>query len=302
MMSEQDRAILRAIERETDPERDRPRHDDSGDDSDASESEHQHRSTSSSTDLTINRIVSDNETRQNLGVGGAFTGPKGVLADYRFHQHQERAREEGKRADLLTRLNQQALGSGWLARQLAAEEAAKRGEGGEEDEDALLDQLENEDDEYLAEYRAKRVAQMQSFAAKPRFGSVEELTVDTYVSTIDDTPSSTTVIVHLYEPHIEACRLVNSFLDTLAQKYATVKFARIVSKEADSGFDEIALPALLGYKGGDVFTSIMRVTLEVEGWERTGLCNLAEFESVLVEHGLLDQAERIAGTLATFSL
>ncbi|KAJ3057308.1 hypothetical protein HK097_009261 [Rhizophlyctis rosea] len=301
MMSEQDRAILRAIERATDPEHERPRHDSDDDNSDSDSEDHSHsHSPSHPTDPSMERIVSDNQTRQSLGVGGAFTGPKGVLADYKFHQHQERARQDGQRAELFEKLNRQALSSGWLTRQMATEAAAKAGtpQKDEEDEDALLERLETEDDEYLSEYRANRLAHLQSLASKPRFGTVEDLTFNTYVPTVEDVPPSTIVIVHLYEPHIEACRLTNSFLETLAQKYPTVKFARIVSKEADSGFDEVALPALIGYRGGDVFTTVMRITLEVEGWEKTGLCNLEEFEGALIEQGLLDGVDKVAGAMS----
>ncbi|KAJ3299702.1 hypothetical protein HK104_007630 [Borealophlyctis nickersoniae] len=302
-------AILRALEATTDPDRERP-HQGSDIDSDSGsedESPHDHHHPSSSSlSPKMSRIVQDNEVRQKLNIGGAFTGPKGVLADYRFHQRQERAREEQSRVKMEAAAGGLAMSSGWVARQIAEEEAAKRGEQNKTSGEAyaeLLERLENEEeDEYMKEYRAKRLAEMQRLAAKPKFGVVRELEVDDYVSAVDDEDPQVLVLVHLYKSQIEACRLVNTFLDALAKKYLSMKFLRIVSAKADPNFDDIALPALLAYKGGYVVTSVMPVTHEVEGWEETGRCDLEDFERVLLEHGALNEQDAVTSTFSGLSL
>jgi hypothetical protein len=78
----------------------------------------------------------------------------------------------------------------------------------------------------------------------------------------------------------------------LAAKYRTVKFIKVVSSSlTDIEFDLVALPILLVYKGGEVVQSLMRVTDDIDGWNRTGRCELEDFEEFLKKRGVLNEDE-----------
>jgi len=63
----------------------------------------------------------------------------------------------------------------------------------------------DEDEEFMAAYRDKRMMEMKE-KATPRFGRIIELTERDYCDTIDNAHSSTDVVVFIYEDHIAACR------------------------------------------------------------------------------------------------
>ncbi|KAJ3114910.1 hypothetical protein HDU96_001467 [Phlyctochytrium bullatum] len=252
------------------------------------------------------RMVRDQQTRQNLGLGGAMTGPKGVLADYKFHQRQERARAVAKERAEAEKLSAKGMSSGWMQREIAREERERWGgkdapadddELGEDEEEALFRMLDGEDDPYLQEYRMKRMQELAQRASRRRFGAFSEIEVDQFLAAIEgpDVSPDTTVVVHLFQPAHDGCRLVNAFLSVLAAKYPFTRFVRIVSTKADRNFDDVALPALLVYRGGELAVTLLRVVDEVAeasgAGRRTGRCDLEEFEAYLVRKRVLDPEE-----------
>lgn len=72
-------------------------------------------------DRDMQRLQNDMALRQHLGIGRAFTGPKGVIADRKFHRQQECARAKQKEDEYRDRISKSALSSGWLERQIQAE-------------------------------------------------------------------------------------------------------------------------------------------------------------------------------------
>ncbi|KAJ3411832.1 Alpha-1,3-mannosyltransferase-like protein [Chytridiales sp. JEL 0842] len=245
----------------------------------------------------LDQKLQDKMLRQQLGVGGAMTGPKGVIADYKFHKQQERSRSDEKKARDWAKVSKSGLQSGWLQRQLEAEKKAGI-KGGRDDDDAdeevddLIKSLEDEEeDAVLQEIKTRRLLEMAAMVNKKRFGKLIEVDVDQYVDCIDKEDPNVHVIIHLYMPYHEACRQVNEFLADLAPRYPYTKFVRIVAIKADSNFDQIALPALLVYKNGDVVTSFMRVTDEIEGWAKTGRCELDAFEEFLLSNKVISEEE-----------
>lgn len=62
-----------------------------------------------------------------------------------------------------------------------------------------LDELEDDEDErVLAEYRAKRIAEMKALAAKSKYGQVLEINGDTYVAEVNNAGEGVWVVLHLY--------------------------------------------------------------------------------------------------------
>ncbi|TPX55380.1 hypothetical protein PhCBS80983_g05364 [Powellomyces hirtus] len=248
------------------------------------------------------RALSDAALRQHLEIGGAKTGPKGVIADRKFHQRQERARHEIEQRRNWDVLDKKALSSGWAARQIAEEKSGSSGAGqlaaALETLRVQADDEEDDENSYMAEYRAKRLAQMARIASLPQFGTVTELeSSDDYLSAVDDEAPYVTVIIHLYQPNMQQCRLVNTLLDRIAARYPSVKFCRILSHVADESFDQIALPALIAYRNGDTIATALRVLDDVESYKRDGRCDHEDLEAVLHSVGLLEDVADIGDRL-----
>ncbi|KAJ3189373.1 hypothetical protein HDU85_003002 [Gaertneriomyces sp. JEL0708] len=235
------------------------------------------------------RMLSDSALRRHYNLGGAKTGPKGVMADYKFHQKQERARRELENEAVAHRAGMGALSSGWLQRQIAAEKAGSSEEADEEGDEELLKVLEqsgqDEDNAFLANYRQKRLQEYAILSALPKFGNVIDLTSsDEFLSAVDDEHPLVNVVISLYQPSSPSSRSLLSMLPLLATKYPHVKFCRIVSHLADETFDHVALPAVLGYRAGDTVGVCLRVIEDARGASTT----LEEVETKLAEDGVLD--------------
>jgi hypothetical protein len=166
-------------------------------------------------DADMLRLQQDSALRHHLGIGSHFTGPKGILADRKFHKQQEQQRQHQKEQEFLSTLNQKALSSGWMERQIQAPS--------QDPESGFL----------ISES-----------------GFLTELTHETYVDAIDFEDPSVLVFIHLYDNSNQYCRIVNEFLVQMAQNHRQCKFYKIPAKEADPNFDSIALPAILIYKRG----------------------------------------------------
>ena len=72
----------------------------------------------------------------------------------------------------------------------------------------------------------------------------------------------TVVVVHVFDARGPASAQLNRHLDTLATRArcAEVKFVRVENAElpASARIDEVAIPALLLYRGGELFDSVLR--------------------------------------------
>jgi len=127
------------------------------------------------------------------------------------------------------------------------------------DEEKDLEKDLFEDDDFLEEYRRKRLEEMKRIKHST-FGFVQNLTRNDFVDCIDKENPNVTVVIHLYQEYIPVCIKVNKYLQTLAISLPHIKFAKILSIEADPNFDDIALPAFLVYKAGNFVGSLLRIT------------------------------------------
>jgi len=93
----------------------------------------------------------------------------------------------------------------------------------------------------------------------PMFGEIKEVGQSEYVDAIDREDSRVIVLVHIYEDQVQVCRRINNQLERLARKYPRTKFVRMKWTEAASKLDPKALPCIVGYRGGDVIESFVRI-------------------------------------------
>ena len=67
-----------------------------------------------------------------------------------------------------------------------------------DDEEAWLE--DNDDDEFIRQYRAKRMNEVQLASQKPRFGDVVEITASDYVMQVNRAGEDIWVVLLLYRP------------------------------------------------------------------------------------------------------
>ncbi|KAG0361758.1 hypothetical protein BGZ54_008983 [Gamsiella multidivaricata] len=253
---------------------------------------------------------------------GANTGPKGVIADQKYHHRQQ----------LQERLSfQQAHNARMLARapttttylQDMERERQEKKEKGLLDEDDGNDTIVVDADEkaILERIRGNRLRDMTwatktgvagsaGLASKKVFGSLMEMNAAQYVSAIDTEKKDVTVIIHIYSERNAACKKLDGYLIQLAGRYATTKFIRIKAPEVD--FDEEVCPTVLVYRAGDLIANLVMITYELsEDYDDVELEELFTRYKVLsphdqyrretsfLEHSLLDSSLNTVSSMSS---
>lgn len=89
--------------------------------------------------------------------------------------------------------------------------------------------------------------ELQAAAARPRFGSVEEITSNEFVQKVTDASESYWVVCFLYKASHAGCQLLGDCLTELAQKYPSTRFVKIISTSCIPNYPDQNLPTLLLY-------------------------------------------------------
>ncbi|KAK9502799.1 hypothetical protein O3M35_011504 [Rhynocoris fuscipes] len=187
------------------------------------------------------------------------TGPKGVIRDWQRYKQLE---TEKRQEEALERIE--------LAKKLCL---------------TCTSDTELLSDEFLNEFRKKRMEEMLVSRSLPTFGEVYFLANgNDFLDAIDNENKSVTIIVHIYDNNLAACKIMNSCLDTLCKQYSNVKFCKIIGSSAGMShrFNVDGVPALLVYKEGQIIGNFVRVTDELGDEFYEG-----DVENFLVEHGIL---------------
>jgi hypothetical protein len=121
-----------------------------------------------------------------------------------------------------------------------------------------LDELEDDEDErVLAEYRRKRIAEMQARADKAKYGAVLEITAIDYVKEVNQAGDGVWVVLHLYRQGIPLCAMINQYMEILARKFPAVKFIKSVSTTCIPNYPDKNLPTIFVYYENDLKTNIV---------------------------------------------
>lgn len=226
-------------------------------------------------------------TRENDTWSGSSTntGPKGVIKDWqRFKQLEiERDMEkENERLGLMKKLC------------ITAKTAAEDKKQAEQDElDDELAELMN-DDTVLLQFQQQRMREMLERCGRQqkRFGTVISLNNgDEFLNAIDNEDKTITIIVHIYENKLLACKTMNRCLDELAQSYVNVKFCKIIGSVAgmSKNFKISGIPALLVYKSGSLIGNFVRLSDDLGGDEFFA----SDVESFLIEHAMIPDKSHV---------
>ncbi|GAB0095449.1 Phosducin-like protein [Sergentomyia squamirostris] len=213
------------------------------------------------------------------GVTTKNTGPKGVISDWREYK---KMLAEARSADEQERLQQvQAM--------------SKVGKTKAESEKATADaELEDElaelmNDESVLAFQRQRILEITAkIGARNTFGHLIHLkNCDEFLDAVEKEESST-VVVHIFENSIPACRRLNKCLEELAKEMPTVKFCTILSSEARVSlrFRNTALPTLLAYKKNQIIGNFIQLINELGD----DFCS-SDVENFLIEQGVIVEKE-----------
>ncbi|KAJ7268784.1 thioredoxin-like protein [Mycena haematopus] len=164
---------------------------------------------------------------ESIGMGPGRTGVKGVIRD---RDEAEGIKREKRARDLATAMEK--LEKTHLGGKTYLEEEREKGE--------------DADDLVLAE-RERMEGRRNVFGETPkgRFGHLREVGVKGFLHAVEGEMKGTWVVVHLYEPSLDRCYLLDDLLARLARIHPDTKFLR--SRASALGFASAAPPS--SYRG-----------------------------------------------------
>lgn len=220
------------------------------------------------------------------------TGVKGVLADYR-NRNNDKPPPSGRNDKLTSK----------AFRGLSVSQAAKDSNA-ELSESSSLGSSDGEQEARDA-YRRKRMAEMKLMGSqerranstRQRFGHLREVGQSHFIKAIEDR-NALCVVVHVYDPSIPSCLVINAHLSSLARRYPHTKFLRALSRDLEfaQGDEEDVLPTLLVYRQGEIFKNLVAFDRELatflghddeEGQMDSGSISRDLLEQALIRHGVL---------------
>ncbi|KAF8425138.1 thioredoxin-like protein [Tirmania nivea] len=127
----------------------------------------------------------------------------------------------------------------------------------------------SDSDELMIQWRKNRMAELKAAAATTRrqspskrsYGKVDQVDANGYLDAIEKVSKDTVVVVVVYSDRSTECSFALDCLGTIAKRYPTTRFVKLHHTEAE--MDDEVVPAILAYKAGDLFNSIMRVVDEI---------------------------------------
>lgn len=167
-----------------------------------------------------------------------------------------------------------------------------------------LEELEDDEDEdFLQQYKLKRMAEIAKLQAKSKFGDVihiskpdynKEVTLASKGQTVAtesdvvevDNPNAVYVFLHLSSQGKLQSRILDHIFQKMAPKYPEIKFVEIPGNRAIENYPDDNCPTLLVYYNGDVLKNMITL-LELGGNNTT----LKEFEALMVRVGALKDSD-----------
>ncbi|KAI4163460.1 MAG: hypothetical protein LQ342_002967 [Letrouitia transgressa] len=222
----------------------------------------------------------------------ANTGPKGVIADARSY---DTARKRSFRQTL------RAYSNGELSPPLFGKSKKKainfnREKSASPDSSSSTD----EDEDFMRTWRANRLDELASMSQDIRtrrsspsmrkYGTLVTVDPIGYLDAVEKVHADTTVIVLIYDDESASSQMVEDALHSLARKHATVRFIKLHYLDAE--MDEIAVPGILAYKGGDCFANLVSVMNEIPTGQGVNSSALELLLQQYVLHSLIRPGSR----------
>ncbi|KAF0775744.1 hypothetical protein AaE_000556 [Aphanomyces astaci] len=194
----------------------------------------------------------------------SFTGPKGVLTDYKAYKKakaEERTQDAAVREAVLNR-----IAKGYVvpaAAPASTSESSSCCNNVHDSDDDLVDEFES--DAILQTYCAKRVAEIQSAVTLggPTFGTLTYCSAFDFVDIVDAADHRTRVVVHVSDEQNYLCVAVNNCLHKLSPEHPRTQFLVVQRHDADATIRPNEVPLFLVYQGGVQVDTILNVAAKV---------------------------------------
>ncbi|EPS30442.1 Phosducin-like protein [Penicillium oxalicum] len=151
-----------------------------------------------------------------------------------------------------------------------------------------LDALEDEEDEdFLQQYRQKRLTELSTLQQTSVFNQVYPLQKVDYAREVTEASNSAFVLVHLTSPsgNVES-RVLTELWRQMASKFGDIKFCEIRADMCIEGYPERNTPTILVYKDTEIRKQL--VTLREMNGPRTKVTDL---QRLLVEIGAVKESD-----------
>jgi len=152
-----------------------------------------------------------------------------------------------------------------------------------------LDELEDlEDEDFLNQYKQKRMAELNNLQKKAIHGSVYPISKPDYQREVTEASKNGPVFVNLTSSmgtNVES-RVLSELWRQAAREYGDIKFCEIRANQAIENYPDRNCPTILVYKNGDIAKQV--VTLMTIGGVRT---NMQQIDNLLVEVGAVPNSD-----------
>ncbi|KAJ2823250.1 hypothetical protein FBU31_004346 [Coemansia sp. 'formosensis'] len=193
------------------------------------------------------------DTMPTVSHDGPQTGAKGVMADYRHAQREQRQRMKQEAAAA------QAAYADAVA--MRSTEDSSRGQTlwAKGDSTQKADTSDDDDDErFFEEYRRKRMVELSRAAEQSQARALIDATPDEYVEIVDQMADLGAPVAIILVDGSVASKRLEGFIRAAASKYAHATFVRV--QAADCGFvDADLVPIVLVYRHGELEHNMVRV-------------------------------------------
>ncbi|KAL8914235.1 MAG: hypothetical protein Q9171_001106 [Xanthocarpia ochracea] len=192
----------------------------------------------------------------------ANTGPKGVIADARSF---DTARKRSFRQTL------RAYSNGELSPPIFGKSKKPAPTSSREKSPSPDRSADDDEDDFMRTWRANRLNELtnmnhdvrtrRSSPSMRKYGTLLAVDPNGYLDAVEKVHAETTVIVFIYDDQSEVSQIVEDALRQLAHKHATSRFVKLHYLDAE--MDEIAVPGILAYKGGECFANLVSIVNEI---------------------------------------
>jgi len=117
-------------------------------------------------------------------------------------------------------------------------------------EDERRDDDDDEGERMFEELRRKRLMEMKQKAQRNKYRGVYEISAPEYVNEICKTTDDVWVVVHLFAPGKDECKVFDQICNQLSQKHTYAKFVKIRGNAAIANFPDRNCPMILLYNKG----------------------------------------------------
>ncbi|OAX81074.1 hypothetical protein ACJ72_04587 [Emergomyces africanus] len=221
------------------------------------------------TDPSSNMISKGSGYHIPTTVFEANTGPKGVIADA---QSFERAKKRSFRRTLMNVAG------------LDYPNSTKEEHDTRQAKEVSPSPDETDDERFMRQWREARMLELQrrnkrrASPSRRRYGTVEVVNANGYLDAIEKVTPDTVVVVCIYDPESPESNIVEDCLTTVARKQSTTRFVKLHHEIAE--MEHITPPALLAYKNGEVFATIVDIFRQLPSGRN---CSSASLEDLLMQ-------------------